>query len=316
MPEERMRVLLLPDQPGCSYPFDHLSDAIIRNNPLSSRLIYDRKFISDKPEINYNEYDFVFVFYWAESSIPPNKEKLIKGCYSARWLRGGWLGMGQNVTEVARILSQCRGVVFANYRLANMIAPYLDAETTWTVIKDGSDPLLFFPGIAPKEKEFLVLFAGHKGDKMKRFDTIVRACKAAGVRLRAIEDIPHEEMPAEYCRAHLCINFSIEEGTPMPLLEAALCETPTMITRGIGLSNEIPCFTVSSEGEMIENLRRLRKNPEPCVRMGRMARQVVLKEFTFARMAHQFARFLEGLYEDHEKGEKRPSLSARSNGHG
>jgi glycosyltransferase involved in cell wall biosynthesis len=276
-----------------------MADAIIRENPFNSRLIYDKKFASNKPEVHYDEYDFVFAFYWDEH-IPPNRERLVKGCYSARWI-----GMGRSEAEVGRILSACRGVVFPTHKLANMIVPHLDPETRWTVIKHGSDPGLFFPGIAPKEKGFLVLFAGHKGDKMKRYATIVKACRAARVRLRAIEDIPYEEMPAEYCRAHLCINFSEEEGGPMPLLEASLCQTPTMITRGIGHSNEIPCFPVSSEGEIIENLIRLGKNPELCVQMGRMAREVVLRDFTFEKMACQFASFFEGLYEDREKGEKK-----------
>jgi hypothetical protein len=295
MTQEKIRVLLLPDQPGNAYPFGRKADAIM-GNPTSSRLIYDKKFMSNKPDVDYDEYDFVFVFYWGNSSIPPNKNKLIKGCFSARWLT-----TGQSEAEVGSILSQCRAVIFGNYRFANMVVQYLDAETRWTVIENGADPRLFFPGIAPKEHEFSVLFAGHKNDKMKRFNSISRACRAAGVKLRAIEDIPYEEMPFEYCRAHLCINFSIEEAAPMPLLEAALCQTPTMITRGIGLSNEIPCFTVSSEEEMTENLIRLQRNPDLCVRMGRMARQVVLKNYTFPRMAHEYSEFFEELWEDHER---------------
>ena len=280
-----MKVLLLPDRPD--WAFDRRTQGIIKYNP-DPTITYAFKYVIDRPTISWNDWDLIIVFFAMECGIPDNSQKLIRCCYSARWLSGDYF-----LERVIEKLNRCRGAILANTYLQNVITSRLTVP--WMILPNVSDPELFYPEAIDKWTEFTVLFAGHTKDKLKRYLQIVEACKEAEVCLRTVQDLPLEALRKEYNQAHAVINFSIQEGGPAVMVEAALCGTPTIIPEGVGLFDRLPCFIVSDYADLVRKLRELKQAPELCRECGNKAMRVVLDSLTYATVMDKFSEFLHRL---------------------
>jgi hypothetical protein len=282
---KKMKVLLLPDTRG--WAFDNIANAIIRYNPYPDKILYTKMFICDRPKINYKDWDYVYVMFEAEQSIPINKEKMIRGCYSAFWLEHP----NYSPKSLGDMFSRCRAAVFVNETLANTISPFLAPDINWTIIRDASDEAVFYPIENQKQEAFSAIFVGKTERRIKNFPAIQRICSDAGVKLMVARDIPRHRLVYEYAKADVCINFSTAEGGPQTFLEAGLCGVPMLIRSTNDLSKKIPCFTGETEADFVSILQNLKTHRDLCVQVGQEARKIVLGEFTYKKVAARFADF-------------------------
>jgi glycosyltransferase involved in cell wall biosynthesis len=286
---EKLHILLLPDRP--EWAFDHITKGIMKYNPYPEKIIYSKEYIKDFPQIAYNMWDYVYIFFEGEQLIPHNKDKTIRGCYSAVWVEN----LAYQPKFFADKFSHCRGVIFVNDILKNAIEPLMRKNIPNTIIYDSADDALFY--LIPEEKsdEFTAIFVGNVKRAVKNFPDIKNACEKTGVKLIVANNVAHDELVNEYAKAHVCSNFSTSEGGPQTFAESALCGIPMIIRDTIALSNQIPCFKVSSKEDMIKTLAYLKEHPKECEEMGKKARNTVLSKFTYKEAAKQFAEFFLSL---------------------
>jgi hypothetical protein len=270
----KLKVLLLPDAHG--WAFDNIASAIIRHNPYPDKIEYTKKIIRDRPIVNYDEWDYVFVFFEAEASIPVHKMKMVRGCYSAFWLEKPQY----SPRRIGELFSQCRAAVFVNHVLATEVSAFLAPDIPHTIIYDSSDPEVFYPIANSKQTEFTAIFVGNIMRKIKHFDVIQRICHETKTKLLVAQNIPHDKLVNEYAKADICINFSDFEGGPQTFTESALCEVPMLIRSDNALAQIIPCFKGKDEYDFKKIIQKLRKNRNVCQCVGRQARRMVISNFT------------------------------------
>lgn len=283
----KLRVLLLPDVEG--WAFDNIAKSIQKYNPYPKKIQYEIGYMKDihkGQKIDYDRYDYIYVFFEGEKSVS-NSKKIIRGCYSAFWLEN------QNYLpqNIAKDFNQCRGSIFANQHLLDSIKPFLKPNHETTIITDCSDENIFFPKKELKSEKFTAIFVGNSKRKIKNFSVIEKICQETEINLILCEDIEQELLVGYYNQADVCINFSDFEGGPQTFIESALCEVPMLIRSNNELSKLIPCFKGETKEDFIEIIKKLKANRKLCEEMGQQARKIVLSNFTYNSAAMKFSKF-------------------------
>jgi GR25 family glycosyltransferase involved in LPS biosynthesis len=282
------KILLVPD--ARNWAFDNIAKAIIKYNPYPEKIKYDiiyaRDLYLNETTIIPTDWDFIYIMFEGETIIPPAKN-IIRGCYSAFWLEN------QSYTPeyMANYFSQCAGAIFVNNALKDRFLRYLPENFPVKVITDASDDNLFYPIKYKKNKTFTVLFVGNTARPIKNYNKIVEICRNAEVDLHVCKNIPNEKMVIEYNKADIVINYSEFEGGPQTFIEAAMCEVPMLIRDTNQLAKLIPCFLGKNENDFVEILNYLKNNREECVKKGKDAYDVVIKDFTYKKTSQIFSDF-------------------------
>jgi GR25 family glycosyltransferase involved in LPS biosynthesis len=287
----KLNILLVPDTRG--WAFDNISNSIVNYNPYTNKIKYDTVYVLDilnGHKIEYDEYDYIFVFFEAERCIPDSK-KIIRGCYSAFWLED------KRFTEnkLGEYFNKCKASVYANETLRNHILPNIKEKQPTIIIPDASNEELFYPIEGEKGEKFTAIFVGNTERKIKNFNVIKSVCKKADVDLIICRDIDNSKLVNYYNKADVCINFSDFEGGPQTFIESALCGVPMIIKSCIDLSKEIPCFTSDTEEDLLKTLIELKDKRSYCKYIGKRARKVALEKFTYKKTAEKFADFFLNL---------------------
>lgn len=120
--------------------------------------------------------------------------------------------------------------------------------------------------------------------------------------------IPHSEMPGWYADIDCLICTSLYEGGPFSVLEAASCAKP-IISTNVGIVPELItsnhngylCGKVRSKDDISHTLDlmevyilKLRDNRDLCNKMGELARDAILKEWTWEKVTPLWKQFFEG----------------------
>lgn len=287
-----IKVLFVADTIG--WAFDNIASGVIKYNPYPDKIFYDKRFIREmrktNEKINLNEWDYVYVMWEGEISIP-NSEKVVRGCYSARWLEL------PSITKktIGDTFSKNKAAIFANESLRNEILPYLPIGFKQTIIHDSADDELFYPIPNAKLEKFTAIFVGNTDRAIKNFPIIKQICEETNINLIIAKNILHHQLVNEYNKADICINFSNSEGGPQTFSEAALCGVPMLIRSSNALSYKIPCFKGDTKKDFIKIILDLKNNREKCVQKGLEAREVVLKEFTYKVASKKFSDFFLNL---------------------
>jgi len=287
---DKIKVLLLPDTQG--WAFDNIASAIIKYNPYPDKIVYNKLFIRDlklkKQNIDISVWDYIYVMFEGDIYIPFSKNKIIRGCYSARWLENKYC----TIENIAAVFNQNKAAIFVNDFLKDSISPLLKSDIQVETMCESSDENLFYPINNKKSNKFTAIFVGNVDRKLKNFDKIEEICKKADINLIVCKDTPYTELVHEYNKADICINFSTMEGGPQTFIESALCGIPMLIRSNIPLSKKIPCFTGNSEEDFIQTILWLKQDRNRCIKMGERARQVALNNFTYKMTAKKFANFI------------------------
>lgn len=287
--KETKKVLLLPDTRG--WAFDNIARAIVKYNPRQEKIYYDILYTQDihsgKISIDTNKWDYVYIMFEGEESIPPARN-IIRGCYSARWLECNVI----TPEYMSKYFSKCGGAIFVNQLISDEFINILPKNFPTSVIYDASDEAIFYPIKYKKNKEFTVMFVGNTHRPIKNFNKIQKICEASGVKLHVCKNIPNKEMVHEYNKVDLVINYSDFEGGPQTFVEASLCEVPMLIRDTIHLSKLIPCFVGKDEEDFIKILMHLKNNRQECEKKGNEAYNAAIQNFTYKTVSKKFTDFL------------------------
>ena len=166
-------------------------------------------------------------------------------------------------------------------------------------VPNGVDPDIFEYQPYPKNKNFIVGYAG-KGTKRKGVeDYIIPACKLAGVSFVGTiakydnpERVEFKNMPKFYKQVDCIAIASDMDGTPNQLLEAASCGR-TFVGNAIG---NIPEFYSRTNGIIVERkveayadaFKQLKNNRKMCEAMGVEARKTIFKNWTWKDQANNY----------------------------
>ena len=285
--QNKLRILLVPDTKG--WAFDNIANSIIKYNPNPEEVYYKKTFVTDirsGRKIDYNEWDYIFVFFEAERSVLPSK-KVIRGCYSAFWLEEP----DYSPELIAEYFNKCGGSVYVNKYLSDTVSKFLEEDHQKIVIEDAADENIFYPIEGLKDEKFTAIFVGNNERKIKNFDIIESVCQKADIELIVCRNIEHKDLVNYYNIAHVCVNFSDFEGGPQTFIESALCEVPMIVRPNNELSKHLPCFTADSEEELFELMNRLKKDKSICQEVGKKARIKALSEFTYKKVSEKFTNF-------------------------
>ena len=289
--KEKLKILLVPDRPG--WAFDNISKSLKKYNPYVDEIEYDITYIIEihsGKKINYDSYDYVYVFWEADRTIPDSK-KIIRGCYSAFWLENNYF----SEKKLAEFFSNCAGGIFANNFLKNSLSKYLPADFPMTIIEDASDENIFYPIEGIRNENFTAIFVGNFTRKVKNFDIIEEICREADIELLVCSDKRNDELVRYYNKADICINFSEFEGGPQTFIEAALCGVPMLIRENNELSKLIPCFKGETKEDFVRIINKLKDNRDLCQIVGKEAMQVAIENFTYKKAAEKFGKFFLNL---------------------
>lgn len=222
------KILFLPDQKLWAYD---ICAKNLRDNLSNFSISID--YVWEKPTIDPEMYDLIYIFWWGERYhrkflIP--KTKIIKEISSQRW-------------EVSPELA-CTSPYEAKERFM-YDAGYLVA--TSKKLKSSFDLSYYYPlgvdeNIFRKNKqrfgEMKIGWAGKKNDPIKRVDEIILPA-VNGYNFYAAEgNISHNDMAEYYNKLDVICVASVEEGTPLPLIEAMACGC-FPISTDVGVAPEV-----------------------------------------------------------------------------
>jgi glycosyltransferase involved in cell wall biosynthesis len=207
--------------------------------------------------------------------------------------------------------SQCAHHVFITQE--NLVSWGFSGDKNCTVIEHAIDSELFCEGNLTRENRILSVgndFIGRNHElgydlwKYLTKDLTICHVKVIGNTpglSKPAESI--EELVSEYQKSRIFLNTSLRSPIPMSLIEAASCGCAIVTTN----MNAIPDFFEHFENAFIfspqnpekgkEYLIELIKNPEKCERMGKKAREMVLKRFSMDRFLKEWSNLLENICE-------------------
>jgi GR25 family glycosyltransferase involved in LPS biosynthesis len=291
IPKEKLKVLLVPDRPG--WAFDNISKSLKKYNPYVDEIEYDIIYIIEihsGKKINYDNYDYIYVLWEAERTIPDSK-KIIRGCYSAFWLENQKF----SPKVLSEYFSNCSGGIFANDFLKDSLSKYLPNNYPMTIIHDSSDETIFYPITDLKKEKFTAIFVGNITRKVKNFEIIQEICKETDIELIVCSDIKNERLVNYYNQADICINFSEFEGGPQTFIESSLCGVPMLIRDNNELSKLIPCFKGETKEDFVRIINELKEDRNLCQEVGKKAMEVAIEKFTYKKAAENFGKFFLNL---------------------
>lgn len=291
IPKEKLKVLLVPDRPG--WAFDNISKSLKKYNPYVDEIEYDIIYIIEihsGKKINYDNYDYIYVLWEAERTIPDSK-KIIRGCYSAFWLENQKF----SPKVLSEYFSNCSGGIFANDFLKESLSKYLPNNYPMTIIHDSSDETIFYPIADLKKEKLTAIFVGNITRKVKNFEIIQEICKETDIELIVCSDIKNERLVNYYNQADICINFSEFEGGPQTFIESSLCGVPMLIRDNNELSKLIPCFKGETKEDFVRIINELKENRNLCQEVGKKAMEVAIEKFTYKKAAENFGKFFLNL---------------------
>ena len=219
----------------------------------------------------------------------------------------GWMGLRAIQREV---LALCDGVNVNNTVLQDTLREW---EISAHLCYAGVDADQFRPLEAGyKSEEFVVGWAGDTQKPVKRaaevptlgFFYMLAAPENANFPYPT-RQFSHEEMPYFYNAIDVLVlpswhsKWPVAEGCPVPVLEAAACGKPVLVSSKAGAAVDLlDDFQVVSRPfgrggleEMRFKLEYLRCNPSFAAELGTRNRQAILAEWTWRDVAKQYAAF-------------------------
>lgn len=228
----RPRILLAVDRPGWAYA--HIARQLVRH--LGEEFNFTIAHRARPCEV-----DLLVCFSWQQllrilGSVKARRVALLVYDHVS------WCG-SQDARQFFLLTCRQADVVgVANDRLAKEI----EAPLPTFVVEDGVDAELF--QLVPPPPMFAAMWCGNSaavpGFDLKGISLLREACRRAEVPLRVLDlaeirrPLPHEEMPAWYAEGSVYLCASESEGTPNPVLEAAACGRPVIMT-DVGLAGKV-----------------------------------------------------------------------------
>lgn len=285
-----MKLLLVADVPG--WAWDHKADAIRKH--LADRFecidkIYTKQISRERLE----RYDAIHFFGWKDG---------------LRFARMATAGVSSHNFEVKhrkiaeKKMHHYRAVTAVCKMIQDKLKPY---HSKVYLCENGVDETLFHP--QAKRGGFTVGWVGQPSSKLDQhgYHTIWKPLRAELERRNiAIKEractwktaVPQSQMPRFYCDCDVFVHTGIMTGTPNPVFEAAACgravvstrigAAPEMISDGWnGFIVDISDDRTATVNALLDKITWLYANADACAEMGRRARAIIEKSWTWKQRA-------------------------------
>ena len=284
--EMKKKVLIIPDVEGWAYDIiaQHIMPHFQRYIPT---IRYMRDIIRGTEKISFGDFDVVFVFFWYDGFTNLmdiddfDINKVCVGIHS----HNSWIKRNIPIENVKEIVNLFPVIGCISRKLMAIFEDHHSLCFT----PSGYAPEFFQPSPLPQFNGVLkVAWAGdpqvaHHGD-VKGFHSIIKPVISELDEVELIvqtkeERIPYHQMSRVYNSAHVYLNTSLNEGSPMPVIEAMACGR-AVISTDVGI---VPELIDDSNGVIIprthlglrEALLDLHSKPEKLTLMGINARKSI-----------------------------------------
>ena len=306
------KVLLIPDVPGWAYDIiaKQICPYFIEYDPS---IMYMKDIISGKDNFSFEDYDVVFVFFWYDGFTKLmnvknyDSSKICLGVHS----HNSWIKRNLSVSDVKKVLQQFPVIGCTSKKLVKIF----DNHPNVVYTPSGFSPDLFHPRpLPPFDGVLKVGWAGdpdssHHGD-VKGYYSIIKPVIdeldfVELVSQTKQDKTQYEKMEFFYSQCHTYVNTSLNEGSPLPVIEAMACGR-SVITTDVGIAPEV---INDSNGKIIQRTKGALKHaliefyqkPETLTEMGMFARKSI-KNRTWAWTAMQYEKMFNLVTESYLEG--------------
>jgi glycosyltransferase involved in cell wall biosynthesis len=198
---------------------------------------------------------------------------------------------------------------FERGRLRLLYAGYIEPNR-------GLHTIIEALGLLPQElRESVELSVAHSGpDRPGKYVVEVKGrIERLGLSgpVNFLGKIRHDEMPRVYREHHVLISATtLDEGLPMTMMEA-MCAGCAVITTGSGGAIELadiadlPIFPKDHPLALSRLIAKLVRDRQLVFQVAKRGQEVVLRDFTFTRMAERMCNTFEMLHEQRDAQQPR-----------
>ncbi|MEK7540282.1 MAG: glycosyltransferase family 4 protein, partial [Patescibacteria group bacterium] len=172
----------------------------------------------------------------------------------------------------------------------------------------GKNVVMFAGRLTPQKGTQYLIRAARKikgevfivgdGSERKKLEKLARELKLKNIHFLGYFGRRHtRELKEFYYRSDVFVAPSVwEEPLGLVILEAMVCETPVVVTRKGGIPLAVKdkvnglFVRARNSDDIAEKVNYLLDNPQMSVKMGKMARQIVLEKFNWTNIARRFER--------------------------
>lgn len=227
------RILLLVDKKG--WAFDIAATSISKY--LCHKFNFIIRYVSDKPNLNKDKFDLIYVFFWGETyhlKFVKDSKRIIKEVSSHRWENEEKYGFLIPEQMVKTYLSDAGYIVTTSCRLQNLLSPYREVEHC----PNGFEPEIFNNKNKRKGK-LNIGWAGDKNDPCKGLnDIILPACNRSFNLHIAGGNLNQIQMSEFYNKIDVLCIASTAEGEPLTLIEGMASGCFPVCT-DVGITSEL-----------------------------------------------------------------------------
>jgi len=242
-----------------------------------------------------NDFDFIFLFIWANSEIV-NKLDRRK---SAMFLAGGKQLSNPSLDDAIKHFD----VVCARNSWLASEAQKRFPNKQYYVLTNGVDTNHFKPMPQPHD-EFTVGWVGRADIPLKRFELAKEVAVKADCKLKAAtfeKRIPHELMPGLYNSVDVLLVTSEAEAHPLPVYEALSCGVP-VVTTDVGDVREVIVhgengfiLPVNSPAEKFAEYINELKDDNVRKEFSRKSRETIVRNWSWETKIQDYKNFLEEM---------------------
>ncbi|MFA6088649.1 MAG: glycosyltransferase [Candidatus Woesearchaeota archaeon] len=294
-----MKVLMISDKPNWSYAT--IIKNITRSNKDTDLTISYASYKEDNVKKKIKSYDFFFVLGWQICNLLPflDKKRTLTGIHSHQGWDNRKTTPDKDVDPPARLIKYLSGFLGVNVVSRRLENIFKKKGLNVFYTPNGVNSEEFFPG---KSKQNAGSAGSLKNEWNKGiFDVIKPVCQKTGVKFvsacREKNYIPHSSMPGFYKNLKYYICFSLSEGMPITVLEAASAGCIIISTR----CGDIPFLIKNGENGYLINrdpkelssiLEFCEKNNANCEDISKRIRKEIKEKWDWSVNAKKWIEFI------------------------
>jgi len=286
------KILLLTD----SYNWATYFRAVNLKHNLKN---YDFTILSfeDKHKVDFNDFDIVYITNWPIYGYVRDKISSRRGY---KLVTGVSSHIGRkSAREMRTFFSSFDAIGLSNNFLMKEFASAKFKKLVYTPF--GVNHNIFNKKTNPADYKHVFGWVGNKDRPVKRYSEIKEAIQSLGTtyELRTVgssNNFSREKMAKFYNSIGTLICFSESEGTPNPVLEAAMCGR-AIISTNVGnvpqLMSKVREFTpIDSRKSLIDQIFEY-KNKKDLASFGSDIEAIAKREWTWERQSKRFVKLFE-----------------------
>lgn len=213
------KILFLCDKRGWAF------DTVAKNLVVHIKDAFDVqiRYVRENPNLQDEKFDLLYVFFWGERyhrKFIHNTGRIVKEISSHRWQNEKYYGQHTPEEALERYMLDADALVCTSQRLFNK---FVDIHSQVYHYPLGVDPEIYTLG-PTRQGKLKIGWAGNINDAVKGVkDILIPATQGQYELFLAEGGKSIQEMVKFYQKIDVICVASLEEGTPLPLIEGMAC---------------------------------------------------------------------------------------------